>query len=101
MDNKFLRTNLFILLGYAVLTQLLALVEQNGGAMMVLIVMMILVALHAGILALGALILLLAGDKVKAGQWILNALLVGVIGFGTCWGGAQVAELYSGPAHIQ
>jgi hypothetical protein len=57
MDNKFLRTNLFILLGYAVLSQLLALFEQNGGAMMVLIVMMILVALHAGILALGAFIL--------------------------------------------
>jgi hypothetical protein len=25
---------------------------------------------------------------------------VGVVGFGTCWGGASLAELYSGPANF-
>jgi hypothetical protein len=101
MDTKFLRVNLLTLLGYAVLAQLFSLSEQNGGSMLVLIMMMVCVAVHTGVLLLGAIILLISGQKPKAGQWLLAALLVGVIGFGTCWGGAQVAELHSGPAHFQ
>jgi hypothetical protein len=101
MDTRFLRTNLLTLLGYAVLAQLFSLAEQNGGAIIVLMMMMVCVAIHTGVLLLGALILLIGGQKPKAGQWLLAALLVSVIGFGTCWGGAQVAELYSGPAHFQ
>lgn len=100
MNTKFLRNNLFILLGYAVLVQLISLTEKNGASMLVLMMMMAAVAIHVGVLVLGCLVQLASGKRKEAGQWILGALLVGVIGFGTCLGGASLAELYSGPANF-
>jgi len=100
MNTKFLRNNLLTLLGYAVLAQLFSLIEQNGGAFIVLIMMMFCVALHTGVLVLGSVILLIGGKKEQAGQWILAALLVGVIGFSACWGGATLAEQYSGSVNL-
>jgi hypothetical protein len=100
MNTKFLRAHLLALLGYAVLAQLFSLTERNGGAFIVLIMMMVCVALHTAVLVLGAVILLIGGKKQQAGQWILAALLVGVIGFSACWGGATLAEQYSGPVNF-
>lgn len=98
MNTKLLRNNLFILLGYAVLAQLLSLTEKNGAGMMVAMIMMVAVAIHVAVLALGALVQLASSKGKEAGQWILSALLIGVIGFGTCLGGMALGELYSGPA---
>ncbi|MCC7502368.1 MAG: hypothetical protein IT229_07545, partial [Flavobacteriales bacterium] len=50
MNTKLLRNNLFILLGYAVLIQLLSLTEKNGAGMMVAMIMMVAVAIHVGVL---------------------------------------------------
>ena len=100
MKTKLLHTNLLVLLGYAVLIQLLSLLEKNGASMVVLMGMMVAVAVHVCVLLLGSLVNLLGGKGPEAGQWLLSALLVGVIGFGTCWGGASLAELYSGPANF-
>jgi hypothetical protein len=100
MNTKFLRAHLLALLGYAVLAQLFSLTERNGGAFIVLITMMVCVALHTAVLVLGAVILLIGGKKQQAGQWILAALLVGVIGFSACWGGATLAEQYSGSVNF-
>ncbi len=100
MDTKLLRNNLLILLGYAIVVQLISLTERNGASMVVLMMMMFAVAIHVGILVLGAVVQLISGNSGQAGQWLLNALLIGVIGFGTCWGGASLAELYSGPGNF-
>jgi hypothetical protein len=100
MNTKLLRNNLFILLGYAVLAQLLSLTEKNGAGMMVAIIMMVAVAIHVGVLVLGSLVLLVGGRRKEAGQWLLSGLLIGVIGFGTCMGGMALGELYSGPANF-
>ena len=94
------RSNLLVLLGYAVVFQCLSLSEPSGGSMVVLMGMMVAVAAHVGVLVLGAVVNLFAGKGPLAGQWLLSALLVGVIGFGTCWGGAFLADLYSGPANF-
>jgi len=100
MNTKLLRTNLLVLLGYAVVIQLLSLLERNGAGMVVLMGMMVAVAVHVGVLLLGSLVNLFGGKGPLAGQWFLSAILVGVIGFGTCWGGATLAELYSGPVNF-
>jgi hypothetical protein len=100
MRPKFLRNNLLILLGYAVVIQLLSLTERNGAGMVVLFGMMIAVAIHVGVLLLGAIVNFLGGKRALAVQFLLGALIVGVVGFGTCWGGASLAELYSGPANF-
>ncbi|MBL7952158.1 MAG: hypothetical protein JNM62_10610 [Flavobacteriales bacterium] len=100
MDFKFLRTNLIILLVYAVIVQLLSLAERNGGAMLVMVFMMIAVAIHVGVLLLGALVKLIVGDRGAAGMWLLSAVILGVVGFGTCWAGGTLAETYSGPTHF-
>lgn len=100
MNTKFLRANLLTLLGYAILAQLFSLTERNGGAFIVLMMMMVCVAIHTGVLLFGAIILLISGQKPKAGQWLLAALLVGVIGFSACWGGATLAEQYSGSVNF-
>lgn len=100
MNTKLLRNNLLILLGYAVVIQLLSLTERNGASMVVLFGMMVAVAIHVGVLLLGAIVNVLGGERASAGQWLLSALIVGVVGFGTCWGGASLAELYSGPANF-
>lgn len=100
MDFKFLRTNLIILLVYAVIIQLLSLIETNGGAMLVMIFMMIAVAIHVGVLLLGALVKFLSGDRSGAGQWLLSAVILGVVGFGTCWAGGALADTYSGSTHF-
>lgn len=98
MNLKLHRNNLLLLLGYALLIELIGLANGRDAAMIVLIFMMIAVAAHFGGLLLGALIILLNGEAPKAGQWALSALLVGVIGFGLCWGGASVAEGINGSA---
>ena len=100
MNTKLLRNNLLILLGYAVVIQLLSLTERNGASMVVLFGMMVAVAIHVGVLLLGAIVNFLGGERASAGQWLLSALIVGVVGFGTCWGGASLAELYAGPANF-
>jgi hypothetical protein len=100
MNTKLLRNNMLILLGYAVVAQLLALSENSGGGMFVAIVMMVALVIHVVVLVLGCLIQLASGRRKEAGQWILCALLVGVIGFGTCFGGAALADLWSGPANF-
>lgn len=100
MNTKLLRNNLFILLGYAVLVQLLSLTEKHGAGMMVAMIMMVAVAIHVGVLVLGSLVQLASGKRAEAGQYILSALLIGVIGFGTCLGGAALGDLYSGPANF-
>ncbi|MBL8009328.1 MAG: hypothetical protein JNJ64_01870 [Flavobacteriales bacterium] len=100
MNTKFLRTNLLILLGYAVLVQLLSVFERNGASMVVLMGMMVAVVIHVSILVLGGLVLVFTTRRSEAATWVLCALAVGVIGFGTCWGGASLAELYSGPANF-
>ena len=100
MNTKLLRNNLLILLGYAVVIQLLSLTERNGASMVVLFGMMVAVAIHVGVLLLGAIVNVLGGERASAGQWLLCALIVGVVGFGTCWGGASLAELYSGPTNF-
>lgn len=100
MNTKLLRNNLLVLLAYAVIIQLLSLAEKSGGSMLVLIMMMVAVACHVGVLVIGSLVQLLSSKNQAAGQWILCALLVGVIGFGTCWGGAALADVYSGPANF-
>lgn len=100
MNTKLLRTNLLVLLGYAVVMQLLSLTESSGGGMIVLIGMMVCVAAHVAVLVLGSVVNLFSGKGPLAGQWLLSALIVGVVGFGTCWGGASLAELYSGPANF-
>lgn len=100
MNTKLLRTNLLVLLGYAVVIQLVSLTESSGGSMLVLIGMMVCVAAHVGVLLLGSLVNLFGGKGPLAGQWLLSALVVGVVGFGTCWGGASLAELYSGPVNF-
>ena len=100
MNTKLLRTNLLVLLGYAVVMQLLSLTESQGGGMIVLIGMMVCVATHVSVLVLGSVVNLFSGKGPLAGQWLLSALIVGVVGFGTCWGGASLAELYSGPANF-
>ena len=100
MNTKLLRNNLFILLGYAVLVQLLSLTEKNGAGMMVAMIMMVAVAIHVGVLLFGSLVLLISGKGKEAGQWLLSALLIGVIGFGTCLGGMALGDLYSSPANF-
>jgi small-conductance mechanosensitive channel len=100
MDTKLLRNNLFILLGYAVLAQLLSLTEKNGAGIMVAMIMMVAVAIHVGVLVLGSLVQLASNKRREARQWILSALLIGVVGFGTCMGGMALGELYSGPANF-
>lgn len=100
MDFKFVRTNMIILLVYAVIIQLLSLVESNGASMMVMIFMMIAVAIHVGVLLLGALVKLIVGDRSGAGLWLLSAVILGVVGFGTCWAGGTLADVYSGPTHF-
>lgn len=99
MNTKFLRNHLLILLGYTVLFELLSLVD-NGGSMVVLMGMMVAVAVHAGVLALGMLISLLGGEKAAARDRLLGALMIGIVGFGTCWGAAGLAELWSGPVNF-
>ena len=79
MNVKLLRTNLLVLLGYAVVFQCLSLAEPSGGSMVVLMGMMVAVAAHVGVLVLGAVVNLFAGKGPLAGQWLLSALLVGVI----------------------
>ena len=100
MNSKLLRTNLLVLLGYAVLIQALSLLEPNGASMVVLMGMMVAVAVHVCVLVLGAVVVLFTEKRRDAATWVLCALAVGVIGFGTCWGGASLAELYSGPANF-
>ena len=73
MNTKLLRNNLFILLGYAVLVQLLSLTEKNGAGMMVAMIMMVAVAIHVGVLLFGSLVLLISGKGKEAGQWLLSA----------------------------
>jgi TRAP-type C4-dicarboxylate transport system permease small subunit len=56
---------------------------------------------HVGILLIGALVKFLSGSGASATQWLLCAVIVGLVGFGTCWGGATLADLYSGPMSFQ
>ncbi len=100
MNTGLLRNNLLVLLCYAVVIQLLSLLEKNGAGMVVLMGMMVAVAVHVGVLLIGSIVNLLGGKGPLAGQWLLSALIVGVIGFGTCWGGASLAELYGGPTNF-
>jgi hypothetical protein len=100
MNTGLLRNNLLVLLCYAVVIQLLSLVERDGASMLVLIGMMVCVAAHLSILVLGAVVNLFSGKGPLAGQWLLSALIVGVVGFGTCWGGASLAELYGGATNF-
>ncbi len=67
MHIKLHRNNLLILLGYALLIELIGLANGRDGSMMVLIFMMIAVAVRFGALLLGALIILLNGEVPKAG----------------------------------
>jgi hypothetical protein len=100
VNTKLLRNNLFVLLGYAVVIQLLSLLEENGASMVVLMGMMVAVVIHVCVLVLGAVVVLFGQRKQEAASWVLCALAIGVVGFGTCWGGASLAELYSGPANF-
>lgn len=100
MNGKFLRNHLLILLGYTVLFELLSFTEKNGGSMVVLMGMMVAVAVHVGVLLLGMLISLFGGEKTRARDRLLGALMIGIVGFGTCWGAAGLAELWSGPANF-
>jgi len=92
MKSKLHLVNLLILLGYSVVIQLIALANGSDGAIMMLIFMLVAVGVHVAALLLGALIVLLNGDGRDAGQWALSALLVAIVGFGACWGGATLAE---------
>lgn len=100
MKSKLHLVNLLILLGYSAVIQLLALANGRDGAMMMLIFMLFAVGVHVAALLLGALIVLLKGDGRDAGQWALSALLVAILGFGACWGGATLAEAINGSASL-
>ncbi len=96
MNIRLLRTNLLILLGYAVLIQVSSFFQGNDAGMLVLILMMFAVGAHVSVLIIGSLGQAIAKNNGKAAvQWLLNALLIGLIGFGTCWGGAALTDLYS------
>ncbi len=95
MDIRLLRTNLLILLAYAVLIQVGSFFQRSGASMMVLILMMTAVGSHVSVLTLGSFGHFIGKNRKTAVQWLLNALLIGLIGFGTCWGGAALTDLYS------
>jgi hypothetical protein len=93
MNNRILRNNLFALLGYTVLIQLVAATQGNDASIVVLMWMMIAVGLHVGIALLMALYHALSSTGKDGGSWLLSALIVAIVGFGLCYGGAQVAEV--------
>lgn len=93
MNTKLLRNNLLVLLGYAVLIQLLSLSENNNDPSMVVAMgMMVAVAVHVCVLFVSALLSFRNGDRPLGWSKLLAALIVGMVGFGTCFAGAGLAE---------
>lgn len=100
MNTKLIRINLLVLLGYTILAHLIALTESGGASMVIAIILMIAVIGHVGVLVLVALVNFVQGRASEGGQLLLSALLVGIIGFGTCLGSATLAEQWSGPTNF-
>ncbi|MBS1582777.1 MAG: hypothetical protein JST66_11310 [Bacteroidetes bacterium] len=92
MDTRVLRNHLLVLLAYAVVTFLIFHADDaEGAAMGILLVMMVLVGAHTLGLLLAALVHFIAKRPRPGRSHLLAALLVLVVGFGLCWGGAGLA----------
>lgn len=92
MDTRLVRNHLLVLLAYAVVTFLVFRADgAEGAAMGILLVMMALVGFHTLGLLLAALVHFLARRTRQGRSHLLAALLVLVVGFGLCWGGAGLA----------
>jgi hypothetical protein len=87
MKNKIVGVNLIILLAYTILVFAFSGGSEKG--LGILIGLAFCIAIHAGLNFIFAIFSFIQKFKEEGKSFLLSALLIVLIGFPTCWIGAQ------------
>ncbi len=88
--GKILGYNMLIMLVYTAGIHIVCGGGKNEGGMVILIIMIFPVALHALVNFIISMVKFFYNkDSGQGGSYLLSTFLVGIIGFGACWGSAS------------